>query len=431
MLRLVIAAVLGTALSAQVPLDHLVVCNRTTTGGTPGILILDPNTGVTTPFRLSATGSVTAGHRTIAFDAAAPNVLHTTSVLGTAGQATLWALTLNGNQGARTTLPVTLNGGQPWRLRSAGALGLAILARGSAGNQMFLRDMTTGTVTAQPTATLLPSQPSDLVVVGNKLYASSEGDGSATAVGAIVEWDPIARTDRLVGAGQPPITALADLGGVLLAGDTAGDLHTIDPVTGTRALLLSTALGRIAALAVDRGGRVFFATNPGVGSNVHELGNLAQPLWTTPALIEDLKASPANVPTLLTFGSGCPGSNGQSPQLGHTGMPAVGGSFTVALANAPTVGGALLALGDSRVRDGGSPLPRDLGGIGLSGCVQYTNALATVFVAISGGTAALAIAVPANPALAGVQVPMQWLVVDTAANPAGATTSSGGEAHLR
>ncbi|MBK8099816.1 MAG: hypothetical protein IPK26_22150 [Planctomycetes bacterium] len=431
MLRLVIAFVLGTALNAQVPLDHLVVCNRTTTGGTPGLLIVDPNTGVTTPFRLTATGSVAATYRSIAFDATAPNVLYTTSVLATAVQATLWPLTLNGNQGVRSTLAVNINGGQPWRLRSAGPLGLAILSRGNTGNRMFLRDMATGNVTAQPTASLLPAQPSDLLVLGGRLYASSEGDGSPTAVGTIVEWDPVANTDRLVGNGHPPITALASLGGVLLAGDRVGDLHLIDPVTGMRTLFLSTTLGRIASIAIDRGGRVFLATNPGVGSNVYDLGNLVQPLWTTPALIEDLKASPANVATMLTFGSGCVGSNGAAPQLGHTGMPALGSSFAVSLANAPMVGGALLVLGNSRANDGGNPLPRDLGGFGLPGCLQYTNALATVFAAVSGGSAALSITVPANPALAGVQVPMQWLVIDQTANPAGATTSSGGEAHLR
>jgi hypothetical protein len=306
-----------------------------------------------------------------------------------------------------------------------------ILARGTGAN-LFLRDMTTGALTQQPTAGLLPAQASDAVVIGTKAYASSEGS-AALPSGAIVEWDFAANTDRLVGSSYPPITALSSLPPMLLAGDSTGTLHLIDPQSGVASVLLATGLGRINSIAVATNGSIFVAAAgaTSTASVVHWIGNLAQPLYTSTAAIDDLKPSPAAVPTMLTYGTGCIGSNGLTPAFTYTGMPALGGAFNVGVQNALTVTGSFLLLGDSRTADGSGPLPRDLTALGMPGCTQYGSVLATVFAPVSGGSAALGIIVPNRPALAGLQVPLQWLLLDTAANALGFTASNGAEAHLR
>jgi hypothetical protein len=421
----------AATLSAQIPFDHLVVAGRTSSATSPALVIVDPDGGATTPVRIAGSAAVQAVGRTIAFDATAANQVYTLALLSTTISATVAQLTLTGNDGTRSNLNVTLGNAQAHRLRFAPGAGLVILARGTGAN-LFLRDMATGAITSQPTAGLLPAQASDAVVVGTKAYASSEGSSTIPS-GAIVEWDFAANTDRLVGNTYPPITALASLPPLLIAGDSTGNLHLIDPQTGVASPLLTTGFGRIASIATDSTGRIFFAATgtASTASVVHWTGNLAQPLYTSAAGIDDLKACPTAAATMLTFGAGCMGSNGLVPAFTYTGMPALGATFTAGVQNAlPTTGGFLL-LGDSRVADGSGPLPRDLAAVGMPGCTQYGSVLATAFAPISGGTAALAIAVPNRPALAGLQVPLQWLLLDLPANALGLTTSNGAEAHLR
>jgi len=87
--------------------------------------------------------------------------------------------------------------------------------------------------------------------------------------------------------------------------------------------------------------------------------------------------------------------------------------------------------GTSRVQDPQGPLPRDLAGLGMPGCTQYTDAVGSLFTLTNAaGAASFQFTLPNNPAFAAVRIPMQWVALDAAANPFGATTSSGGECYV-
>jgi hypothetical protein len=133
---------------------------------------------------------------------------------------------------------------------------------------------------------------------------------------------------------------------------------------------------------------------------------------------------------MLVYGSGCAGSTARTPALAYSGPPALGGTFGVTLTSALPNSGAFLVLGSSRVADGSGPLPRDLAVLGMPGCWQYTDVVASLF-ALTGnaGDAQWSFALPANPAFAGVRIPAQCLCLDVLANARGATASNGGEAY--
>jgi len=418
------------SLGAQVPLDHLVVAARSPSNAMPGLQVVDPANGVLTTLRTTTGNVVQTGSRTVAFDPLNPQSVHSATSLSTTVSAVVTQLTLNGNTGALLNLPTNLGGAQPTRLRHATGFGLVVLGRSNLGDRLFLRDMTTGTVTPQPTQGLLPFG-TDVAVLGGRVFASAEGSRTGATTGVIVEWDLVAGTDRVLGSAYPPLSSLAVFGGGLLAGDSAGTLHVVDPNTGNAAVFLATGLGRIAAIAVDSQQRIFLLVQNSTSTSIHALQALGQPLVTFNALLDDLQASPANVPTVFTFGTGCRGTNGQAPGITVTGMPGLGSTFTVGLQRAPTITGSFLVLGDSRALDGNGPLPRPLDLLGLTGCTQYTSVLTALFRPVNGGVASQAITVPNVGTLVGLQVPMQWLVLDAGANPFGATTSDGAEAFVR
>jgi hypothetical protein len=432
MSRVLAALVFCATASAQIPHGHLIYVHRTASSTVPAMGILDPNYGTPTPIVPQSGALTTHGSRTVAIDPQAPNVLYSVTGLATSVAANLVVLTLTGNRYVRTNLQVNLGvPGLPAMLRWAPGHGLLLLGRGGAVNKMFLRDMATGTVTPQPTSNLLPINASDMAFFNGKAYASSEGDGTATAVGTIVEWDLATNTDRVVGTGYAPITALTVFAGQLLAADSNGDLHFIDLVTGAATLFASPALGRITSLAVDPLLRVFaVAENPGVWT-VHNVFSSLPVLYSSALAIDDLAVGPTPVATMLTYGSGCVGSNSQVPVLGFTGPPALGTTFGVTLGNALANSGAFLVFGSSRVQDPQGPLPRDLGALGMPGCTQYVDALGTLFTLTNGlGAASYNFTLPNNPAFAAVRIPVQWVGLDVAANPFGATTSSGGECYV-
>lgn len=373
------------------------------------------------------------GSRAVAIDPLAPTVLYSLTLLSISVALNVPVLTLTGNRFVRTNLPVNLGvPGQPIYLRFASGYGLLLLGRGGQVNRMFLRNMTTGTVTAQPTPNLLPNNASDMVVIGNKAYATSEGDGTAAAVDTIVEWDLMANTDRVVGTGYPPLYAVASFGGSLLAGDGLGNLHLIDPATGASSLLVATALGRINAIATSTTGQVcVIAENPPTWT-IHDVFASGPPLFSSSLAIDDLVFGPSQVATMLEFGSGCQGSNGLVPRLGFSAPPALGTQFAVTLGNAPGNGLAAMIFGTSRVADPLGALPRDLGMLGMPNCTQYID-LAGLYgvLASAGGTASLSFTLPPNPLFAGTRVPVQWLCLDAPVNPFGATTSNGGECYMQ
>ncbi|HEX6812939.1 MAG TPA: hypothetical protein VF384_15045 [Planctomycetota bacterium] len=428
--RFLAALVLCTAAAeAQIPHGHLIYVHRQATSTLAAMGIVDPDFGTAT-LLLPQTGTLlNHGSRSVAIDPVAPATLYSLTTLSTSISMVVPVLQLVGNRFTRTTLPVNLGApGLPFSVRFASGHGLLLLGRGGQINRMFLRNMTTGVVTSQPTPTLLPNYATDMVVIGSNAYAISEGDGSATAVGTVVEWDLATNTDRVVGTNYPPLSAVAGYAGLLLAGDLSGNLHFVDPATGAASLFMSTSLGKITSLAVDHMQRVFVVAESGTTWSIHNVFQPQPALHVTTQPIDDLAIGPSPVPTMLTFGAGCVGSNALVPSLGFSGPPGLGTTFGVTLANALPNAGALLVIGGSRVADLLGPLPRDLAIIGMPGCTQWTDLALTAFTFANGaGAGVLNIALPGDPALAGSRLAMEWLCLDFAANPFGATTSSGGE----
>lgn len=422
-----ITALALAPLAAQVPHDQLIYVHQTPSATTAALGILDPTTGVTTPLLPSSGALTTSGSRTVAIDPQAPATIYTSQALSISISPTIAVLSLDGNLFTRSTLTLTGVAALPNKLRWAPGRGLLALAR----NRMFVRDMTTGTVTAQPSASLLPASATDMTFSNGRAYASSAGS-AANPIGTIVEWDLAANTDRIVGASYPPITAIAAFAGTLLVGDAGGNLATVDPATGLSTPFLSLGAGRILSIAVDSASRAFVLVENGGTWSIHDAFAPAVPLWSTTTALEDLVCAPTPVATMLTFGAGCPGSNARNLSMAWSSLPALGSTLTLqcdgALPNAPS----FLVFGSSRTADALGSLPRDLGSIGMPGCTQYVDALATSFVPTTGaGGATVPLPVPAVPALGGLRVPMQWLALDAAANAFGAAVSNGVEAWLR
>jgi hypothetical protein len=140
-----------------------------------------------------------------------------------------------------------------------------------------------------------------------------------------------------------------------------------------------------------------------------------------------------NVPTcglatFAEFGAGCAGSSG-TPRHTATGVPALGGSYTLALASARP-GPAWLFLDTQRATWGPIPLPLDLGAFGAPGCSVLVpgTAVLGVTVGASGGVA-VPVAVPNVPQYCGTRVYTQFVVADPA-NRLGFVFSNGGDSSL-
>ncbi|MFK7742625.1 MAG: hypothetical protein AB8H80_20100 [Planctomycetota bacterium] len=132
-----------------------------------------------------------------------------------------------------------------------------------------------------------------------------------------------------------------------------------------------------------------------------------------------------------TFGAGCSGALGV-PEIAATpgSRPALGSSFTVELTNLP-FGVAAMATGlSSTMTTSGLPLPLDLAAIGMTGCVQLTDALVLDLVQQPGTSATWQFAVPSAASLFGVRFYNQAYVLDPAANLFGFTASNAGIGQL-
>jgi hypothetical protein len=160
---LAVVVLCAAAVQAQIPYGHLIYVHRTPSSTVPAIGIVDPDFGTPTPL-LPQTGALTThGSRSVAIDPSAPSVLYSLTTLSTSISMVAPVLTLTGNRFTRTNLPVNLGvPGVPFSLRWASGHGLLLLGRGGQINRMFLRNMTTGVVTSQPTATLLPNNATDM-----------------------------------------------------------------------------------------------------------------------------------------------------------------------------------------------------------------------------------------------------------------------------
>jgi hypothetical protein len=136
---------------------------------------------------------------------------------------------------------------------------------------------------------------------------------------------------------------------------------------------------------------------------------------------------PSATPTWTWHGLGCAGSAG-TPDLdrGANTLPALGSSFPLVFTGLPANAGVLyLAFGFGIAHWHGAALPLDLAPAGMPGCKLWIEPVSGVFVPHT-GNGAFVLTIPNNPALAGVLLATQALVLDPAAtNGFGAVTNAG------
>lgn len=131
-----------------------------------------------------------------------------------------------------------------------------------------------------------------------------------------------------------------------------------------------------------------------------------------------------HLPLVQPFGTGC-GTTPLGLSVAGGSEPRLGQDFVTAMA--PVSAGALpfMGIGFSSQWAGSTPLPLDLGSLGMTGCWLYHDLAMSGLPCVVVGSAALhTLPVPAAPFLAGFVIQMQGYVFDAAAHPAGVVTSS-------
>ncbi len=146
---------------------------------------------------------------------------------------------------------------------------------------------------------------------------------------------------------------------------------------------------------------------------------------------ETWEYAPAVAARLDPIGTSCAGSTG-TPALVQAAaweLPWLGSSFTVHVTNVP----AALAVGwvgSSSTSWVGGALPAPLAFLGAAGCSVWVSPEVAQPLPTSVATVSWTVPVPAVASLIGLDVFLQALVVDPAANPAGFTTTNGLRAHI-
>ncbi|MEC7726530.1 MAG: choice-of-anchor J domain-containing protein [Planctomycetota bacterium] len=129
--------------------------------------------------------------------------------------------------------------------------------------------------------------------------------------------------------------------------------------------------------------------------------------------------------TAPSYRVNCAGAASLTPTLGSSGLPQLGGSYTVTLADEAPSTFAVLASGLSNTTWSGGTLPVALPG--APGCSLLVDP--AVLSARPTGNANVAFNVPNNGALVGTELFHQWCVLD-AVNPAGLVVSDAGRARV-
>lgn len=122
----------------------------------------------------------------------------------------------------------------------------------------------------------------------------------------------------------------------------------------------------------------------------------------------------------------CAGGS-STPALSNTGVPTLGKTFTVDLANARANARAIFVVGLSNTLWQSSKLPLDLTMFGAPGCNLYASLDLQLPVQADGnGKYSLSLPVPSDTSLKGFKFYNQYGVFDTGANPMGVAFSNAG-----
>jgi hypothetical protein len=130
-------------------------------------------------------------------------------------------------------------------------------------------------------------------------------------------------------------------------------------------------------------------------------------------------------PTMEILGTPGVHSNGATPQIGYSGLPGLGQTFDITLANSLPGAVNRMAVGWSDSLWNSTVLPWDLGPIGMPNNWLYVS-LDFQFPGanLSTGTYTRTFQVPSDPVWAGRDAYFQLYIVDGAANPRGAVTTA-------
>ncbi len=126
------------------------------------------------------------------------------------------------------------------------------------------------------------------------------------------------------------------------------------------------------------------------------------------------------------YGNGCLGTNGQRPTVGAATGPWIGEPFSVTTTNLAAATAPSVALvGFSNTSWLGTPLPIDLGVIGMTGCSLRTSVESTFPMTVNSAIANLTFTVPNDPTVVGGHAYFQSAHLDIGANGLGLTASNG------
>lgn len=125
-------------------------------------------------------------------------------------------------------------------------------------------------------------------------------------------------------------------------------------------------------------------------------------------------------------GTGCVGTQGE-PRIDTRGRPWIGnGAFALRCTRIPsgTTAIAMLGASDRHWSAANVALPHDLSPLGMTNCwLRVSGEIVSAPLRANGSGAALAMPIPNDPSLAGVEIHAQWWVGDPGANPMGAVLS--------
>ena len=124
-------------------------------------------------------------------------------------------------------------------------------------------------------------------------------------------------------------------------------------------------------------------------------------------------------------------AGGEVPVLSNAGLPVLGQSFGVELADAPPQRPVVLFMGTSRTKWGTLSLPLDLAGLGAQGCQLLASSEFTIGgVTDTQGKATTSFPLPKLKGLCDLHLYYQYLVLDQQANKLGWVFSNAGDAHF-
>ncbi|MDA0372419.1 MAG: M20/M25/M40 family metallo-hydrolase [Planctomycetota bacterium] len=215
----------------------------------------------------------------------------------------------------------------------------------------------------------------------------------------------------------------ADAGGLPAAAPLAQTTVTIAGTPGFyRATLPSPVTVQGAFhLAVDHSAQTTYLATLGAGQS-------GSGSWRRPALTGSWAASGIiSAPSFRVICAG--GGTRTSPSMGNDGVPIVGRSFALTLSQAAPGAVTALLIGTSDQSFGGISLPAPLPG--APGCSLLVAPERIDQRAADGaGSARVDLPVPGDPALIGVDVFHQWVVIDAGANALGLAVSEGARTRI-